>query len=47
MIRKIVYNVMTRGKFGIKGGKGWEDPIGVVATTRYSRTNDLTMSKAL
>ena len=22
---------MTRGKFGIKEGKGWEDPIGFVA----------------
>ena len=22
---------MTRGKFGIKGGKGWEDPIGLDA----------------
>ena len=26
MIRKIVYNTMTRGKFRIKGRKGWEDP---------------------
>ena len=31
MIRKIVYNTMTRRKFRIKGGKGWEDPIGLVA----------------
>ena len=31
MIRKIVYNTMTREKFGIKRGKGWEDPIGLVA----------------
>jgi len=31
MIRKIVYNTMTRGKFRIKRGKGWEDPIGLVA----------------
>jgi len=38
MIRKIVYNTMTRGKFGIKRGKGWEDPIGLVA-----RVNEITL----
>jgi len=31
MIRKIVYNTMTRGKLGIKERKGWEDSIGLVA----------------
>jgi len=39
MVRKIVYNMMTRGKFGIKRGKEWEDPIGLVAYV-----NEITLS---
>jgi len=38
MIRKIVYNTMTRGKFRIKERKGWEDSIGLVA-----RVNEMTL----
>jgi len=34
--------MMTRGKFGIKGGKGWKDPIGLVA-----RVNEITLNKIL
>ena len=26
MVRKIVNNTMTQGKFRIKGGKRWENP---------------------